>query len=529
MAKKKIKLSLPERMIKFIETLKVPTGDGVGELFKLMDFQKKMIHEVYGPTNPDGTRVVKEAVLSIARKNGKTSLVAALGVAHLWLPGLSTLNQEGLILGLTREQSGALFKAMSQMILMDNELCHDFSISDSRKTIKHIETNGIVRIESAEAASLHGRVAKFVFCDEPGNWPDGKAREIYQVVSSGFGSYQNHIIWLLSTQSPMDSHIFSEKVDLVKMINRGEIEDPKIKGFIYEIPDGEDCFDEKNWIKANPGLCVIRSIEEMRKKAEEAKRLPSMANSFYQLFCNQRIDSFSPFISKMVWEKNNHRVDISKLAGKDCYAGLDLSAKVDLTSLVLIFPDENDPPKFDVIPFFWKPHDSLRDHSLSQRVPFVMWHEQGWLLTTPGNSISYDFVAKQIYEISQKYNLKGIHYDRWAINNVRMALDAIGCPTPLVECGQGFRDMAGVTNCLEEILLDSRIRSGLNPILTWNIANTVVVSDPAGSRKFDKAKSWGRIDGTVALAMALRLWEIQKHNIKSCYDDPAFVAYMTGG
>ena len=524
----KKKLSLPDKMIKFIETLRQPTGDGVGAPMKLMDFQKEMIREVYGPLNSDGYRIVNEAILTIGRKNGKSSLCSALVLCHFFLPELSITNQEILLLAWTREQCGALFKSIAEFIKLDTELIHDFSISDSRKIIKHIESGGECRIESAEAASLHGRNPSLVLIDEIGNFSAEKAREIYSVVTTGFGARKESLVWLLSTQSASDNHIFSEKVDYVKMVNRGEITDPRIKGFVYEVPDELDAWDEKNWILANPGLDVIRSRDEMRKKADEAKRLPAQEAFFRQLFLNQRVDSFTPFITKSLWQKNNHRVDIEKLIGRPCYGGLDLSAKTDLTAFVLVFPDDNDPAKFDVQSFFWKPHDTLRDHSLRDRVPFETWHKQGWLFTTPGNSISYDYVAKQIYDLSQKYNIKGIHYDRWGMTTMKSALDSIGCPTPLEPCGQGFKDMGPCCNILEELILDARLRAGLNPVLTWCVANTVVISDPAGSRKFDKARSFGRIDGTLGLSMALRLWELQRHNATSCYDDPSFIAYMTG-
>jgi phage terminase large subunit-like protein len=528
MPRKKKKLTLPEKMVKFIETLRQPTGDGVGAPMKLMQFQKEMISEVYGNLNPEGNRIVNEAVLSIGRKNGKSSLCSAIVLCHFFLPELSITNQEILLLAWTREQAGALFKSIAEFIKLDEELIHDFSISDSRKTIKHIISGGECRIESAEAASLHGRNPSLVLIDEIGNFSAEKAREIYSVVTTGFGARKEALVWLLSTQAPTDNHIFSEKVDYVKMVNRGEIVDPRIKGFIYEIPEELDVYQESNWVLANPAIDVIRSREEMRKKADEAKRLPAQEAFFRQLFCNQRVDSFTPFITKGLWERNNFHVELSKLEGRVCYAGLDLSAKTDLTAMVLVFPSETEPIKFDVVSYFWKPNDTLRDHSLRDRVPYETWHKQGYLSTTPGNSISYDFVAKEIYNVSQKYQLKGIHYDRWAINNVKMALEAIGCPVPLFECGQGFKDMGQVVNCMEELILDGKLRAGKNPLLTWNIANSVCVVDPAGSRKFDKAKSFGRIDGTVALGMALRLWELNKHLGKSLYDDPAFYAYMTG-
>jgi phage terminase large subunit-like protein len=528
LAKKKKLLSLSDKMIKFIETLRQPTGDGVGAPMLLMDFQKDMIRQVYDPVDSQGMRIVNEAVLTIARKNGKTSLCASIALCHLWLPDLIKVNQEILILAWTREQANNLFKAMSEMIKLDDELIHDFSISDSRKILKHIQTGGIARIESAEAASLHGANPTVVMLDEIGNWPAGKAREIYSVVTTGFGARREALVWLLSTQSPTDNHIFSEKVDYGKRILAGDVVDLKFKAFIHEIPEGQDCFDEKNWIKSNPGLGVIRSIEEMRKKAEEARNLPSMANSFLQLFCNQRVDSFTPFITRTLWDQNNLPVDLEKLKGRRCFGGLDLSAKTDLTALVLIFPDKENPPKFDCLTFFWKPQSAIRDHSLRDRVPYETWEKQGFLLTTPGNSISYDFIAHKLYTLSQEYDVKQIFYDRWGINVLKNALDAIGCNVTLGECGQGFKDIGPCCNILEETLLDQRLRSGKNPLMTWCISNTVVVSDPAGSRKFDKVRSFGRIDGTVALGMALRCWELNKGMLeRSIYDDPEFLKYMS--
>ena len=209
MAKKK-KLSLPEKMIKFIETLRQPTGDNVGAPMRLMDFQKEMIREVYGPLNTDGYRIVNEAILTIGRKNAKSTLCSAIVLCHFFLPELSVTNQEILLLAWTREQAGALFKSIAEFIKLDEELIHDFSISDSRKIIKHIGSGGECRIESAEAASLHGRNPSLVLIDEIGNFSAEKAREIYSVVTTGFGARKESLVWLLSTQSASDNHIFSE-------------------------------------------------------------------------------------------------------------------------------------------------------------------------------------------------------------------------------------------------------------------------------------------------------------------------------
>ena len=530
MAKKKKILSLPDKMIKFIETLVQPTGDGVLKPFTLLEFQKEMIREVYGPTDKEGYRTVHEAVLTIGRKNGKTSLCAAIALCHLWLPGLVIPNQELLCLALTITQANNLFKSCAEFIRLDphGELIHDFTISDSRKYITHIPSGGVLRIESAEAGSIMGSNPACVFFDELGSFPAEKARAVYGAVTTGFGARKESLVWLLSTQAPSDLHILSEKCDYGKKVLSGEIVDPGFKSFIYEIPPDDDVFNEANWIKSNPGLGTIRSLEEMQKKANEAKKLPTMEATFRQLFCNQRIEAHSPMISRGVWMANNGPVSPEDLVGRTCYAGLDLSAKTDLTCLVLAFPDDKTPCHFDVIPFFWKPAEGLREAALNDRVPYPTWVKQGFLEAIPGTNISYDWVAYRMFELSQKYQIKMCGFDRWSINNIKNSLNTLGCPLPMVEVGQGFKDMNPCVELLEALLLDKRIRHGAHPVLTWNVSNAVAEKDPAGAKKPAKNKSHGRIDGLVAMMMALRMWELNKGEIKSLYDDLEFVAYLQG-
>jgi len=154
--------------------------------------------------------------------------------------------------------------------------------------------------------------------------------------------------------------------------------------------------------------------------------------------------------------------------------------------------------------------------------------KQGFLEAIPGTNISYDWVAYRMFELSQKYQIKMCGFDRWSINNIKNSLNTLGCPLPMVEVGQGFKDMNPCVELLEALLLDKRIRHGAHPVLTWNVSNAVAEKDPAGAKKPTKNKSHGRIDGLVAMMMALRMWELNKGEIKSLYDDLEFVAYLQG-
>jgi len=235
--------------------------------------------------------------------------------------------------------------------------------------------------------------------------------------------------------------------------------------------------------------------------ALQAQRMPSREASFRNLILNQRVDTTAQFLSAAVWTPCSAAVDTSRLKGRKCFAGLDLSASRDLTALVLTFEDEDG--AYDVLPFFWLPADDLREREDTDRVPFVRWRDEGFLLTCPGRTIDPKGVALKIAELHGEYKIEAVAFDRWRIQDLKRELDAIGCDVSLVPHGQGFRDMSPSLDVLERAVFEAKLRHGGHPVLTWCASNAKAQSDPAGNRKLDKMKSTGRIDGLVALTMAL--------------------------
>lgn len=183
------------------------------------------------------------------------------------------------------------------------------------------------------------------------------------------------------------------------------------------------------------------------------------------------------------------------------FAGLDLSARTDLTALVLIGQDDDG--VWQVQSHFWTPEQGLQDRARRDRAPYPTWVKQGFLRTTPGATVDYAHVAADMLEILDGLDVQAIAFDRWRIGELRRELDRLGAELPLVEHGQGFRDMAGALDALEAELLNQRIAHGGHPVLTWCAANATTVRDPAGNRKLDKSRATGRIDGMQALAQAM--------------------------
>lgn len=478
-----------ERVIAFIERyLMVPEGSLVGRPLKLEPFQRQFIRAIYD--NPAGTQ---RAILSIARKNGKSALTAALLIAHIVGPE-ARLNSQIIGGAMSREQAALIFSLAAKMLRMSPELHPLVRIVDSRRTIHGLVQGVEYRAIAADGRTAHGLSPVLAILDETGQ-VRGATSEFVDAITTAQGAYEDALLVIISTQAADDGDLLSRLIDDAK-----QSEDPHTVCHVYAAEPECDLMDEAQWKRANPGLGVFRSIRDLRAQAEQAVRMPSSANSFRNLLLNQRVERHTPFISREVWASCSGE---PRAFDGPVYGGLDLSKRADLTSFQLV--GLADDGVWDVLPMFWLPEEGLVERSRADRQPYDAWVEAGFLRTTPGASVDYAYVARDIAEATRGLEVVGVAYDRWRIELMRPHLEEWGSDLPLVDYGQGFRDMSPAVDELESALLNGKIRHGSHPVLTMCAANAVVVSDPSGNRKLDKSRAKGRIDGIVALAMALGL------------------------
>lgn len=495
----KPKTSRYERVVEFIEgKLKITSGQFAGEKFRLREWQKEMLGEIYR-TDSSGHRIVRMAVISMPRKNGKTGLIAAIALAHLCGPESEPRGQV-YSAAADRFQAALLFNEMKAMIQESPELSKRVIIRDFNKHLEDVKTGSIYTALSADANTKHGLSASCIIYDELAQAPD---RKLYEVLKSSTGARSEPLMIVISTQSGDPKHVMSELVDEAEQVRDGVIEDPSFFPCIYRAPDDSDPWAEETWRACNPALGDFRSLEEMKNSALQAQRMPSREASFRLLYLNQRVNDESRFISRSDWDACGVPIKLKELEGKPCYGGLDLSAKNDLTALVLIFPMENGNKV--LLPFFWTPKDGIEEAQSRDGAPYQLWAKQGHLLTSPGRVIDFQSVALKLAELTKVYKIEGIAFDRWKIDFLIRELEELSVDIDLIPAGQGFKDMDPAVQALEDNLLGKKIRHDNNPVLSWCIDNVRVTMDPAGNRKFDKRKATGRIDGAVALAMACNL------------------------
>jgi phage terminase large subunit-like protein len=474
-----------ERVCQFITRFcRVPEGEHVGQPIALADFQRKFVLDVYD--NPHGTR---RAYLSVGRKNGKSALIACLLLAHLVGPE-AQLNAQIVSGALSRDQAALVFGLAAKMVQLSPELSRIVRIIPSSKKLLGLPMNTEYKALAAEGKTAHGLSPVLAILDEIGQ-VKGPQSDFVDAVTTSQGAHASPLLIVISTQAPTDADLMSIWIDDSIRSN-----DPKIVCHLYAAPDDCDLMDESAWKAANPALGLFRSLDDVAEQARQAARMPVQENTFRVLTLNQRRNMVSSFVSPSIWKAGN--APPSDFTGP-VFGGLDLSATTDLTAFVMTCRMDG---VLHVRANFWMPIESVAEASKRDKAPYELWVKQGFLSTTPGRVVDYDFVARDIGRICENLNIAKIGFDRWRMDRMKQALERQGVDLPLEEFGQGYKSMSPAIDALEADLLGERIRHGGNPVLNMCAANAVAVPDPAGNRKLDKVKATGRIDGMVALVMA---------------------------
>ena len=480
------RLTRGERNIAWIERhCCTPEGKMVGQAVKLTKHQRRWIKRIYDSP----TRVF---ILSMARKNAKTALSAFLVLLHLCGPEARP-NSQLYSAAQSRDQAAILFELAAKVVRMSPDLSEYVNIRDTAKELLCGELGTFFKALSADAATKFGLSPALVIHDELGQVV-GPRSQLYEALETASAAQESPLSIIISTQAPTDADLLSLLID-----DALTGADPRNKVELCTAPLDLDPFSEKAIRAANPHFDNFMNKDEVLRQAADAKRLPSREAAYRNLILNQRVEARSPFVTRSVWSENGAEPD--DMRGMRVYGGLDLSSVNDLTGLVLVSDDG------DVDCTFWLPSDGLAEKSRNDRVPYDMWARDGYLKTTPGRAIEYAFVAEYLRGVFDKYDVQCINFDRYNMRFLKPWLERAGFTPEEIErfkeFGQGFVSMSPALRELESRLLSKQLKHGMHPVLTMCAANAITVSDPAGGRKFTKSKATGRIDGMVALAMAV--------------------------
>lgn len=505
-----------QKILDFFSLLRHSKGEWEGQVFELEPWQQFVLWCAFGWYR-DGserwlihikgggvedtrfTRRFRTLFLSVARKNGKSTLAAGIGLYMLSAdrePGAEIYTY-----ATKRDQARIIHAEAVRMVGASRQLSRRLTVY--RDNIHRQKTASKFEPLGSDEKTMDGLNLHCGICDELHAYPN---RMGWDKLRTGTRSRRQPMMVGVTTSGNDRQSFCYEMDDYTRKVVSGKVEDDSFFGIIYTLDEKDNWEDEKNWIKANPNLGVSKYLTPMREDAALAREMPSFLNSFKQLDLNLWVQSTVAWVSEQHWDKCDGLVpalDLEKyLAGRTCYGGLDLSSTSDLSAFVMDFPPEDEEDDHYVVCRFWVPEESVIQRSKSEGVKYDTWVQEGYIEATPGNVIDYKWILSQIGKDAETFNLREIAYDRYGAPNIVQQLqDDMGIP--VVQMGQGFLSMSAPMKELERLIKSHRILHGGNPTLGWMAANVVAKMDPAGNIKPDKDKSKEKIDGITALVMAV--------------------------
>jgi phage terminase large subunit-like protein len=490
-----------ERKIYMTSLLKHSKGQWAGEYFKPEPWQQFIDWNVFGWMRADGTRRFRTQYEEVARKNGKSTRGATTGIYLAFFDGEP--GAEVYSAATKRDQARLVHGEAIRMVKKNRAL---------RKHIKIYKDNLMMESSAskyeplgADSDSTDGLNIHGVLADELHAW---KSREMWDVLETGTGSRRQPLIVAITTAGIDRQSLCYEKNEYTRKIlegfKDGSFVDDTWFGIIFTLDEGDDWRDETNWIKANPNLGVSKKWDDMRMKAKRAEKMPGSLNNFLRRELNVWVHGETKWMPMDEWRKCGGTIPAldlpAHLKGRTAFGGLDLGSTSDLCAFVLVFP-QND-GYLDVIVRLWLPEDAIEPRT-QEGAHYDQWVREGYITATDGNAIDTDFILEQVKQDATDYTLQLLAFDRWGAARVITALQNVGIK--VAQFGQGYQSMNPPMKELERLVLEGKIRHGDNPVLTWMADNVVAKMDPAGNIKPDKEKSKEKIDGVVALIMALDL------------------------
>jgi phage terminase large subunit-like protein len=486
------------RAFSFISALRHTKGEFAGQSFNIQPFQEFFIKVLFGWQKKTGGRRFRKAYLEIARKNGKTELAAAIAVYCFLLD--NETGAEVYTAATTRDQARIAFDTAKVFLknLKNDSKTFNKLVNVLKYNCNVPTTNTKFESVSADADTLDGLNPHCAIIDE---YHAHKTSDVLEVMETGMGSRTQPLLLITTTAGfNRESPCYMYRKVMIDILEKRKI-DESVFPLLFCLDEGDDWQDKKNWTKSNPNLGVTPYMDYMDNQYQKAlnegaaKQIQFMTKNL-----NVWTSTSSVWISQSYIDATRLYIDDATLYNKKCFAGLDLASTRDICALVLCFPVQEGLSKLHIKSYYFCPEDNVRERSLSDGVPYLQWQQDGYLIMTDGNVTDYDYIKNKVIEITAKYKIECICFDRWNASQLVIQLTNDGAN--MKPFGQGFISMSAPTKEIEKLFLSNEITHDGNPVLEWMMSNVILRLDPAGNIKIDKAKSTEKVDGAVAMVMA---------------------------
>ena len=482
----------------FADYLRHSKGRWAGQPFELAGWQyDRVIAPLFGWKRPDGLRRFRTVYVEVPRKNGKSTMAA--GIGNFLLVGDGEPGGEIYSAAADRQQANIVHSVARDQVLDSPELSDACRVFHGRHRIVMDATKSFYQVLSADAHTKHGLNAHGVIFDELHAQPN---QDLWDVLTTSGGSRAQPVVFAITTAGYDQNSVCWKQHEYAQKILDGVVTDTTFLPVIYGAEESDDWTSPEVWQKANPNLGISLSEEYLQQESNKALEMPSYQNTFRRLHLNQWTRQDIRWMPMDRWDACDGEVNEELLRGRPCYGGLDLSTTTDASAFVLAFPPEGTDGEWQIVRDIWIPGDRIQERSRRDRVPYEVWLREGLIHATPGNVIDYTAIRARVNERANQFNILEIGYDPWNATQIVTQLSEED-GLPLIEIRQGFASMSAPTKGLEMLVSKRQIAHGGDPVLRWMMNNVTVKEDPSGNIKPDKAKSTEKIDGIVALIIAL--------------------------
>lgn len=510
-----------QHVINFFQFLRHSKGEWAGQVMRLEPWQQALLWVLFGWMRTDtGKRRFRQAYIEVARKNGKSTWASGIGLYLLVADGEP--GAEVYSAATKRDQAAITHREASRMVRKSPVLKKRVKIF---KDNLHIE-NTASKFEplGRDADSLDGLNVHGALVDE---LHAHRTSEMWDVLDTATGSRRQSLILGITTAGFNQGGFCYDLRKYALRVAEGwgavdGVKDDAFFSAVYTLDEGDRWDDEAVWVKANPNLGVSVYWDDLRRKAQQAKDRPLALANFMTKHLNVWVTAAEQWLHPNRWAACLAPYDERLLAGRPCYGGLDLSNTLDVTALVWVFPPWKDDERWRVLPRLWAPEETIREKGRTDRALYGLWAQEGSLIAIPGEVIDYAWIYEQMDRDAQVFDVREVAYDRWGAAEIYLRMEQAGLT--MVQMGQGFSSMSAPMKTLERMIVSKELAHPGNPMLTWMAHNLVAVRDPAGNIKPDKKDRTEKIDGMVALIMAIgRATLFEVNDSRSIYEERGLI------
>jgi phage terminase large subunit-like protein len=470
-------------------------GEWARQPVDLSPWQKFVVGSVFGWKRKDGTRRFRYVYEELPRKNGKSTKLAGVGLDMLACDGEA--GAEIYAAATKRDQARIIFDEAKRMVASSPDLAA--TIARYKLNLSIDATASKFEPLSSDDRTLDGLNPHCVLVDELHRH---KTRALLDVLDTALGARRQPLLWIITTAGDDDPEsVYTAENDYAIKVLEGAVEDDSVFAFITTIDKGDRWDDPVAWAKANPNLGISVKLDDLERQARKAAKSAGALVAFKRLRLNVRSSAMDRVIDMAQWARNSRGpFDPDKIEAQRCFAGLDLSSKIDISAFVKLY-EPDDGGVMRVACRFWMPADTIEERADRDRMPYRRWVEEGWIEATPGNVIDHAEIKAAIIADAKRYEIDSLAYDPWNATQLAVELNEAGVEA--VEFIQGMRSYTAPTKELQALIADRKLDHGDNPVLTVMASNLKVQRDKNLNEMPNKAHSTGRIDGITALIMAL--------------------------